>query len=181
MTPRELQKLGHPGHGSVFVHHLADDTGGLEIRQAAQIDRRLGLAGPFQHPSPCRLEREDMSRPGQIGGTGCRVHGGLDRARPVGGRDPRGHAPPPVDGDAERGSVGRGVLLHHQGETQFLEALLHHGKADEPPPVPRHEVDDLRRHLLGGTREIPLVLPLLVIHDNHHLAGGDVGDRLLDG
>ena len=46
--------------------------------------------------------------------------------------------------------------------------------------VPRHEVDRLGRHLLGGHRQIAFVLAILVVHDDDQLAGADGLDGLID-
>ena len=43
-----------------------------------------------------------------------------------------------------------------------------------------HEVDGVGRHELGGHHEVALVLAVLVVDDDDHLAGGDVLERLLD-
>ena len=44
----------------------------------------------------------------------------------------------------------------------------------------RHEIDRLGRDAVGGDGEVALVLAVLVVDDDHELAGADVGDRLLD-
>ena len=53
-------------------------------------------------------------------------------------------------------------------------------EADQPAPLPRHEVDRLGRRELGGDREVALVLAVLVVADDDHPPGADVLDRLLD-
>src|SRR5207344_2997114 len=51
----------------------------------------------------------------------------------------------------------------------------------EPAPVGGHEVDRLGRGELGRHDEVALVLPLLGVEDDHHVAGADLLDRLGDG
>src|ERR1019366_8917773 len=41
----------------------------------------------------------------------------------------------------------------------------------------RHEIDDLRRHLLRRDREVAFVFPVFVVHHHHDAPGAD----LLDG
>ena len=62
------------------------------------------------------------------------------------------------------------------GQLEALDLLLAEREADEPPPVRRHEVDGLGRHELGGHRQVALVLAILVVDEDDHLAGADVGD-----
>jgi hypothetical protein len=50
--------------------------------------------------------------------------------------------------------------------------LRQDGHAELPPPVGDHEIDYFRRDLLGGADEVPLILTVLGVHDDDHLAGG---------
>jgi hypothetical protein len=43
-----------------------------------------------------------------------------------------------------------------------------------------HEVDRLGRDLVGGQHQIALVLAILVVDHDHHLAGADGGEGGLD-
>ena len=45
-----------------------------------------------------------------------------------------------------------------------------HRQADQPPAEFRHEVDDLRRNLLGRADQIPLIFAVFRIHQDDHLA-----------
>ena len=49
-----------------------------------------------------------------------------------------------------------------------------------PAAVLRHEVDRLRRHLLGSQRQVALVLAILVVADDDDLAGAERVDGVLD-
>src|SRR5439155_12389480 len=51
-----------PGHGPVVLHDLADDPGRNQPGQPAEIDNRLGLAGPHQDAAVTGLEREHVPR-----------------------------------------------------------------------------------------------------------------------
>jgi len=87
VTLRELRELGNARHGAVFVHDLADDTGGVETRNPRQIDGRLGLTGAHQHPAGTRPERVHVARPCEVGGPGGRSDGRPNGGRPIMSRD----------------------------------------------------------------------------------------------
>ena len=85
-----------------------------------------------------------------------------------------------LDRNAEGRPIAGGVLLDHQGDVQLVEPLGRHGNAHQPPPVPDHEVDDLGGDLLGGDRQVPLVLPVLVVHHDDQAAVAYVVQGLFD-
>ena len=60
------------------------------------------------------------------------------------------------------------------------DVLFGERQADQAAAVLRHEVDGLGRDLLGRHAQVAFVLPVLVIHEDDHLAGLDVGDRVFD-
>src|SRR4029453_16982639 len=64
---------------------------------------------------------------------------------------------------------------------ELVAALGREREADQPASVLGHEVDRVGRDELGGDREAALVLAVLVVDDDDHLALADVLDRLLDG
>ncbi len=53
-------------HGAVVVDEFADDADRLEVRQPAQIDRGLGMAGAHQHAAVLGDQREDVARPHEV-------------------------------------------------------------------------------------------------------------------
>ena len=172
----ERLEVPDPGHGAVLVHHLADHPGGVEAGQPGQVHRRLGLAGALEHAAGDRAQREHVPGPGQVLGARLGIDGGEDGLGAVGGGDAGGGAALGLDGHAERGAETGGVLLvlDHQGNAQLVEPLPGHREADEAAPVAGHEVDDLGRDLLGGDGEVALVLAVLVVDDDQHLAGLEV-------
>ena len=130
--PREALQLRPARHGAVGVHHLADDAGGEEARQAREIDRALGLPGAHQHAALARAQREDVARarrgrPGlAFGATAARMV-----VRAVGRGDAGGDAARRLDRDGERGLERRGVVLHHQRQAELADALLGEREADQ--------------------------------------------------
>ena len=43
-----------------------------------------------------------------------------------------------------------------------------------------HEIDGFRRDVVGGDDEVALVLAVFLIDQDHHSAGADLGDDVLD-
>ena len=111
--------------------------------------------------------------------------GAGDEARRVGairGADAGGDAVARLDahgeGGAERGPAAAGGL-HHR-ELEPLDLLLGEREADEAAAVRGHEVDGLGGDDLGGHAEVALVLAVLVVDEDDHLAGADVVDGAVD-
>src|SRR6185436_20677117 len=47
-------EVGDTGHRPVLAHDLADDPGGIEAREAGEVDGGLGLAGALEHAPASR-------------------------------------------------------------------------------------------------------------------------------
>ena len=107
-------------------------------------------------------------------------HRGEDGARPVCGGDAGGDAARGFDGDGEGCAEGRGVVVHHQRQAELPEPVVGEGQADEAPAVGGHEVDGLGGHAIGGHAEVALVLAVLVVDEDDHLAGTEVVEDLGD-
>src|SRR5438128_770916 len=69
--------------------------------------------------------------------------------------------------------------LRYSIRSELVAAARREREADEPAPVGRHEVDVLGRDALGRDAEVALVLAVLVVHEDDHAAGADLGERLL--
>jgi hypothetical protein len=171
-----------PRHRPVVVHHLADDGGGLETREAGEVHRPLGLPGAHEHAAAPRAQREDVPGARQVLGARVVAHGGEHGVRAVLGADAGGDALRRLDADGEGGAERRAVrvLLHHERELQLLHPRLVEGEADEAAPVLRHEVDGVGRDLLRGDAEVALVLAVLVVDEDDHAALLQVADGVLD-
>ena len=87
-----------------------------------------------------------------------------------------------LDRDGEGGAEARAVLVSGTiiGRRSCSSALLGERQADQAAPVRGHEVDRLGRHLLGRHAEVALVLAVLVVDEDDHLAGADVLEGRLD-
>ena len=134
--------------------------------QHAAVPRRSGETWPGRSRS-C----------GVVAGSIAAEH----RRRAIGGRDPGAGLAARVD--RARTSPSRAPRSYRHGERnlQRVEPLRRHRQADQAAAVRHHEVDDVRRDLLGRNREVAFVLPILVVDDDHEAAVADGGNRLLDG
>ena len=167
-------------HRAVVVHDLADHAGRVQAGQAGEVDGRLGLPDALEHAAGLGLEREHVAGLDELARARLRVDRDLDRAGAVGGGDAGADAGARLDRDRERGLERRLVLGRHQVEPELVAALGGERQADQPASLLGHEVDRLGGDELRGHRQVALVLAVLVVADDDHLALADVLDRLLD-
>ena len=73
----------------------------------------------------------------------------------------------------------RAILLAHERQPEFLDALAGHGEADQAARVAGHEVDRVRGGELRGDDKIALVFPVLVIDQDEHPAVAGFFDQFL--
>src|SRR5213594_4441810 len=177
----ELLELGHPRHPAILVEDLADDTGRVRAREPREVHRRLGVAGAAQDAARHRPQRKDVPRAGEILGPHLRIDQGADRDRAVVGGGAGRDAASGVDRHGERSPHRRRVVRDHHRDLELVQPLAGHRHADEAAAVLGHEVDRLRRDLVGGHHEIALVLAVLVVNDHEDAPLADLLDRLLDG
>ena len=170
-----------PLHRSVVGHDFADHAGRIEARQPREIDRGLGLARAHEHAAFARAQRKRVSRPQEVGRARFGIEQPFDRGGAIVRRDAGRRHAARFDRDGERGLVDGRVVAHHLRDVQFVEPRARHRHADQSAGVLAHEVDRLGRDHLGRHDEIALVLAVLVVEHDDHLAGANVGDRLVDG
>ena len=175
-----LDEVADARHRAVVVHDLADDAGGVQAGEPREVDRGLGLADALEHAAGAALQREDVAGLDEVARRGLGVDRDLDRARAVVRRDARRDAFARLDRDRERRLERRLVLRGHEVEAELVAALRGEAEADEPAAVRGHEVHGLGGRELRGHREIALVLAILVVADDDHLARADVLERLVD-
>ncbi len=68
----------------------------------------------------------------------------------------------------------------HQRQVELPAPLLGQREADEAAGVAGHEVDRLGRDEVGGKHEVALVLAVLLVDEDDHAAGLEVGDDVGD-
>ncbi len=166
-------ELRAAGHGPVGVEDLADHPRRCQACQPRKIDRGLRLPHPLEHPSRLGPERKDMTRPDQIRRSALRIDRHPNGAGPIGRADPRRHSE--LGAGVNRNGEGRSVgiltpAIGHQRQVQPVCDLGSQREADETAAVGGHEIDDLRRHLIRRTYQIPFVLSVFVIGDDHEPA-----------
>src|SRR5437899_1409680 len=176
----ELLELGHPRHPAILVEDLADDTGRVRAREPREVHRRLGVAGAAQDAARHRPQRKDVAGAGEILGPHLRIDQRADRDRAVVGGGAGRDATSGVDRHGERGRHGRRVVRDHHRDLEFVQPLAGHRYTDEAAAVLGHEVDGLRRDLVGGHDEIALVLAILVVDDHEDASRADLLDGRLD-
>ncbi len=178
----EAIEIGSTRHAAVGAHHLADDPRRETTGQLAEIDDRLGLPRALENATRGGAQRKRVARLGEVARLGVLVAEETDRRGAVECADPRGHAVADrLDGHGERRAEPRRVLVDHGADAELIEPPPLTGHADEPAPVGGHEVDRLRGDAIRRDGEVALVLAVLVVDDDHELAGADVLDRVIDG
>ena len=170
-------QLRTPRHRAVLVEDLNQHACWLQTSQQCQIRGRFGMPCPRQHAARLCGQREDVAGLMQVFGLSIRRHRGADRMCAIVGGNTGGDALGRLDRHREVGAKGGRVVRHHRRQAQLRTALAGHRQADQAAPVARHEVDVLGPHLARGHDQVTLVLAVLVIDDDHHLAGADVVEQ----
>ncbi|MCY1409998.1 hypothetical protein D9M71_253600 [compost metagenome] len=167
-------------HAAVVVHHLDDHRGRGETGQARQVAAGFGMAGAGQHAAFAGAQGEDVAGLRQVVGLGVGSHGGEHRMAAVGGGDAGGHSAGGLDGDGEGGGEDAAVGRHHLLQAEALAVLVGQGQADQAARLAGHEVDRRRRAFFRGQQQVALVLAVLVVHQQDHLALAIVFDDFFD-
>ncbi len=167
-------------HRAVLGEDLADDAGGVQPGKAGEVGRRFCLAGAHEHAAVTHPQGEGVAGAHEVAGLRVGIEQRLDGRRTVVRRDAGRRASFGLDRHREGGLEARCVLGHHHRDAQLLEPAADERHADETASVFGHEVDGFGRDHLGGHGEVAFVLAILVIHDDDHLSGADVGDGFFD-
>ena len=179
MVAREHVEVRPPRHAAVLVHDLHDDGGRLEPREPCEVAGRLGVPGPGEHSSRLGAEGEDVAGLDEVLGPRVPAYRPLDGERPVvcryAGADTFGR----VDRHGKHRPVRLGVVFDHRRHADLVAPFGGHRKTDEAPRVAGHEVDVVRLDVLRGDDEVPLVLPALVVDEDHHPAVPELLDERL--
>ena len=173
----ELPAARQPLHRAVVVDQLGQHADGLDAREPAQVDGRLGMPRADQHPAVARDQREDVAGADEVLGPDIAVGQGTDGAGALLGGDAGGEPVAVVDRDRECGLQGGVVDAHHRLQPQARGIGSRHRRAQDAAGVAHHE-----RHLLGrggggGHDQVALVLAIVIVDDDDHLAAADRLDR----
>jgi hypothetical protein len=92
------------------------------------------------------------------------------------GRDSGGDSLAGLDGyrkgRSERSLVVQ--IVHHHGQLELANPIVGHGQANQAAAESSHEINGLGCDQFCRHAEIPLVLPVGIVYQDHHLAGPDV-------
>src|ERR671917_238064 len=179
VLPGEPLEVGYTGHRAILFHDLADHTRRLEPGHPGEVDGGLCLAGALQDTTGLRPQREYVSWHHDVFRAGRLVHGDPAGVGPVGGGYARRDALLRLDRGRERCTHPRSVVGDHLWYVEAVDDLPRHRKADQTATVDGHEVDVVRSNKLGGHGQVALVLTVLVVTNDDHLALLDVLDDLL--
>ena len=178
---RKFAKFRHPRHRAVGVHNLADDARRIQPRDARHIDNRLGLSRADEHAAVLRAQGKDVAGARQVLRARLGVNRRQNRRRAVSRRDAGRHAAPRFDGDRKRRAEKRRVVGHLHRQVQLVAPLLGEGQTDQAARVRHHEIDDFRRHHFRRARKVALVFAILIVNDDNHFAGLNIGGGFFDG
>ncbi|MBA7608842.1 hypothetical protein ES703_16025 [subsurface metagenome] len=175
VLPGNVFQLLAPGHAAVLIHDLYQQghwlsTGLLSQGQPRQVHAGLGMSRPLEYSTRRGHQREHMTRPCQILRLRIRIKKDLECLPAVLGGDAGGGIFNSIHADGKGSFVQGGIPVYHGRQSQLLGPLLGKRYTDKSPPIAHHEVDVFRAGLLRQHDEIPLILTLLIIRDDYHLA-----------
>ena len=128
----EGRDLGAAHDGAVVVDEFGEHADRRQLRQAAEVDRGLGVAGAHQHAALAGDQREDVARADEIVGAGVRIgeraDGQLQRSS---AEMPVVSAVAEIDRDGEGGAERRIVVGDHRVEVQAARLGPRQRRADD--------------------------------------------------
>jgi hypothetical protein len=137
------------------------------------------VAGATQNTALFCHEREQVARSRKVVRFARRVADCLDGSRSLRGRD-AGARGTMIDWYRITGAERRRVRLDHRVQVEMLADLRQNRHAQLAAAVRNHEVDRIRRRLLGGTNEVAFVLAVLGIDDNNDPPSANRVDSLFN-
>src|SRR5213075_994694 len=73
------------------------------------------------------------------------------------------------------------VLPDHAFDAKLLQTFGSRRHADQSPAMLGHEINPFRSDEFGSQDQIALVLPIGIVHNDHHFTGLDVGNHRFNG
>jgi hypothetical protein len=179
---REALELGAPGTRPILAKNLADDSGWTEACEPGEINRGFCMSNALKDTAIARTERRYVSGAPKVGRNRLGIDSDTDRFGAVLSTDAGGDAEPlvSINADGERSPVFVGVVFGLLSELELVGAFTGERETNPSARLPDHEVDQLGRDELRRTNEIAFVLAILIVGDDDHLAGFDVGYCLFD-
>ena len=168
----QLVEILARGAIALGIEDLAEDAGGPQAGHADQVDGGLRMSCPPQHPSLLGNQGKEVAGPEKIAGLIGRIDDGQDRGGPLLGGNARA-ARAVIDRHGKIRAQRSRVLVDHRRQMEPLANVGQNRHAELAAAVGDHEVDQRRRHFLGRANEVPLVLAILIIHDDDDLAAAN--------
>ena len=166
----ELRHLFAAGHSTVVIDQFADHADRRQVRELAEINRSLGMAGAHQHAAFAGNERKDVAGTDEIRRARIGVGEVADRQRPIVSGNAGGGAVLVVDRDGEGSRMRRIIFRHHGREIEPLGFLARHRRADDARRVAHDERHLFRRAVDGGDDQVAFVLAPVIIGDDDDFA-----------
>ncbi len=171
----EPLQVGQPGHAAVVVHDLADHGGGRAAGHGGEVAAGFSVTRAHQHAAVYCLQRENVAGLHQIVRPCARGDGSLHRARAVRRRNAGAHTLRRLYRYRECRAFFVAVARHHGRQLQVFAVLARQRQADQAAAKACHEVDGLRRHVVGRQHQVALVLAVFFVHQNHHAPSAQLG------
>ncbi|MBA7699368.1 hypothetical protein ES703_108063 [subsurface metagenome] len=132
------------------------------------------MSRPLKHPARPGHQGKQVARPRQILGLGIRIEKNLERLPAILCGNAGGGVLDGVHADGKGRLMEGGVPVHHGGQPQLLGPFFGKRHTDKTPPLTHHEVDVFRAGLLRQHDKITLILTVLIVRHDDHLAGPQV-------
>ena len=178
---REINQLRQPRHRAVVAHDFANHADGPAACQLHQVHRCFRVPGALQHAAGFGAQWKHVPRLHQVVQYRRRIGHHLNGARTVGRADAGGDAARGVNADLKIGLERLAIVTDHPLDAQLLQPFGGGWHANQAAAVLGHEIDGLRRRVLGGHDQIAFVLAVSVIHHDDHPAFPQLLDHRFDG
>jgi hypothetical protein len=163
-------------HGAVGVHQFAKYSGGREAGEPDEIARGLRVPATLQYAPLSRAQREHVAGADEVLRRRLVTRESSDRGGPVGGGDPGAGPLASVDAYRERRSMRVVRSGDHRWKVERIAAFSGQSDANQAARVPQEERERLDRGPLGREDQVPFVLAIAVVDDDHGLAPSDSRD-----
>jgi len=160
----------HSSHRAIVIHYLADHRCRLEPGDPSDVNARLSLPDPYKNAAAFCPKRKDVARASKVGRPCCRIYRCADGPGPVRGRDPGRHAFTSLDRYGESGAHRGSIRCCLGKKLKLVTTLFCKRQTYEAAAVNSHEIYHFRRHQFGRADQVSLVLAILIVDDNDHLA-----------
>ena len=153
------------------------------LKPASRARSTLPSVWPARTSTPPSRARRPLTWPlprVRSSGPELVVDGDGDGAGAVIRRGAGGDAGAGVDRLREGSLLRIDIGAVHRRQVQPVADGRRHGQADDAAAIAHHEIDGLRRGILGGDDQVAFVLAVLVVDQHDHAPGLEIGEGFLD-